>query len=717
MRARLTIALMLSAVAWQCASARTAIGQWHTWSLDDLVTVPDVRDVVLSDNGETVAYLLRIADQATDRPTFELHVMTIATRIDRLVAKSTYLEQVRNIPGQANWSVLGDFGEGVQLYSVSNAGAIRPLVVSPTGVLVGSAEGADPSYSGTPPTHMGVASYDWSPDGTRLFYSTLETLPAARRALVNDQVNIASARRRWSPQVLVRFFMRSKDGESVPVLTRPGTDRVARYLGALPVWGDDYLEYGVQGDDKPDPIVVRYRWRFQTRSAVPAPGDVAVATKAMVAGPHGRPLEIARANGVRHLIERLPDGTSFDFGPTMLGLSDGRSPGHWRSPSGGYALVAVRILDEARYALLRLDADGRSRLIQTHESLTHCAFNASVTRGVCVHEGLMLAPELVEISVEHGTVRSLSPISRRHSTLRPFATERRTWLNQFGYKAVGFVMYPRDYRKGQRYPSIIITHGSDADERFAAPDLQWSYPVQAFLERGYVVLAVNDPYTAQSETLEAAQRTWNSCDGRLASEDLRRLIWLNAVESYRSLIDQLAREGLVDPARVGIAGYSAGSQMTNVAITQTNLFKAASSGDGAYLEPAGYRYLQCSYRAVFGGAPGDPKAIPNYLALAPSYRADRTTAAVLQQLAEPRAGALDFYQALRAANVPAEVTLYPGETPASDETHLLHIPSNRRAAMEENIEWFDFWLKGIRPASTGDPERARRWEAMRRTKR
>src|SRR3546814_19131769 len=63
-------------------------------------------------------------------------------------------------------------------------------------------------------------------------------------------------------------------------------------------------------------------------------------------------------------------------------------------------------------------------------------------------------------------------------------------------------------------------------------------------------------------------------------------------------IAELASEGIVDPDRIGIAGYSRGSQMVNVAMTQSEMFRAASSGDGNYLEPASYSDPKDGYHAV-----------------------------------------------------------------------------------------------------------------------
>jgi dipeptidyl aminopeptidase/acylaminoacyl peptidase len=682
----LTLALLLVPAPGMASSSHRA------WTAQDIVTSPQIGDLEMTPDGKEVAYLLHTADIAANRPRFELHLITLADGRDRVIAQSQFLDRLRRIPGRNAWSVLGDFGAGVQLYEVGHDGARTELVRNPETVLVGSADGADFGLWQMPPLQVGIVFYDWSPDGKRLVYSRLEAESPVPRQLTGDAVRDASARRRWTPQVRVGFFMRTEEGPDVPIFERPSSDRIARYMGGMTVWGPDYLDFGAQASDSPDPAVQRYRWSFSSGKAVALSLDALTTAQADIIGPNGGQLEVSGRGKDRRLVERLGGGRSIDFGSAMMTLSDVRSPGYWRAADGRFAIVAVKLLREAKYALLRLDRDGGSRLIQVPESLTHCSFDAGLSRGVCIREGLAYAPELVKVNPVNGAISLVEAISPAHSRLERFAKERRTWINRFGFESVGFVLFPRGYRAGKRYPAVIVTHGSDADERFAAPDFEWSYPIQLLLDRGYLVLAVNDPYIAQSEQLQAAIESWNSCNGRLVPAEIQRLVWLNAVESYRSLIATLGDQGVIDPKRIGIAGYSAGSQMVNVAVTQTDLFRAASSGDGGYLEPAVWRFQQCSYRAVYGGAPGDPKARDNYAALAPSYRAARSKAAVLQQLAEPRAGAVEFHEALREARVPAQITLYPGETSASDETHFFHIPANRIGALEENLEWFERWL-------------------------
>jgi hypothetical protein len=148
-----------------------------------------------------------------------------------------------------------------------------------------------------------------------------------------------------------------------------------------------------------------------------------------------------------------------------------------------------------------------------------------------------------------------------------------------------------------------------------------------------------------------------------------------------------------------------------VAITQSGAFKVASSGDGHFLEPAIYPISIRSYTAIFGGPPAG-QYLENYLRISPSLRADKVCAPVLQQVAGPHAGAIDFHVALRAAGVPAHISMYPGETTATEETHLFHIPSNRLLAMRENLAWFDFWLLGKRDPDVAFSDHMDRWAAM-----
>ena len=62
------------------------------------------------------------------------------------------------------------------------------------------------------------------------------------------------------------------------------------------------------------------------------------------------------------------------------------------------------------------------------------------------------------------------------------------------------------------------------------------------------------------------------------------------------------REGLADPARLGIGGWSYGGILTNYVITRTGRFKAAMSGASEvnYLSNYGHDHYQYEWEAELG---------------------------------------------------------------------------------------------------------------------
>src|SRR3546814_16449023 len=102
---------------------------------------------------------------------------------------------------------------------------------------------------------------------------------------------------------------------------------------------------------------------------------------------------------------------------------------------------------------------------------------------------------------------------------------------------------------------------------------------------------MNDPIVGDSEEMLAAYAQWGA-PGPLPRERVQDLIWINGTLSFEDAIGELVAEGLVDPKRVGIAGYSRGPQMVNVTMTPSKGFRAVSGGDGGLLEPVGSLVLR-----------------------------------------------------------------------------------------------------------------------------
>lgn len=714
LRSGLPAAALLAAAALSPV-ALAGESKGRPWTLDDILTVPEVNEIALSENGQLAIYSAEIADLRAGKPRSHIRLIDVATGEQRDLLVADTAKSLRRIPGTRDWSALLDLGAGLQLYRIDFDGSAKPLILNPAAVPVGKADMSFPLGGGIRPSSIGVLDYNWSPDGKWLWYSQLRAKSEQRRVRFDEEVSALRSRRRSTIDVEIDYFLRGPDGKSVKMLTRPSNDRLATRGGGQILWRGDEVQFRIETPDG------SAGGRFEMRAWNRISGKIRtlgseqnLETVVLLRGPRGGELATTGLGDKLELVETGPDGDRHSYGRFAFTVGDPRSAGPKLSRDGKRLVLGTRGLVTARYGLALVERNG-VKAIAGDRSLTRCAYDDALHFAVCIEEGIATPPRLVKVDLQTGRIGSLAPISPRHNEIAPLHIIPRAWTNRDGYKASGFVMFPRDHRPERRYPVIVVTHGTDADDRFADPAFQWNYPVQVLAERGYVVLLINDPSPYQSEALMAAFKAWIRGNGPPDPEELQRLLWINGVHSFEDAVKEMATEGLVDLKRVGIAGYSRGSQMVNVAITQSTLFGAASSGDGGYLEPAGYATAGSSYDPVYGGAPLSD-AIDAYRRFAPSLNANKVCAAVLQQVASASPPQIELFEALRAANAPTQISYYPGATAASDEAHVFYLPSNRMLAMRENIAWFDHWLLGSRNADAPFPEQAEGWDLLARNR-
>ena len=681
------------------------------WTLADQLTVPRLWSVAIAADGKSAAYVTRVADAVSDTTLSRLTLVDLESGASRELLRAPWIDQLRRIPGSAAWSALIDRGDGVQLYRIEPGGPIEPIVTHPATARFGDVEDRIlPGYAHAPLT-IGVRAYSWSPDGRRLFFVTLDSVSDERQILIDEQVSEQRGLRRRLGQATASLYLRAPDGKVTLIARRPRSDRTTIASKGDVIWTEKDLRYPVKEVD-PDGSErrVTMAWSFAEGRA-----RAVASTRDYVywqmRGPRGGQLASDGLGDTREIVEVGDDGRRHSYGRFPFSIGHGATFGGLRAPDGSLTVVNIRSLDDPRFGIGVIDRRG-VRPIWGNGSLTKCDFTPTLAIAACLAEGQTLPPSLVTVDVASGRVQTVASVSPEHEKIAPLQVTPRSWTNRYGHKVTGYVVWPRDYVKGQRYPAIVVNHGNDADQRFALQDNQWEYPVQTFAERGYVVLLINEASSLLNADLRAADQAWGLQGATLPPARMRELLWLTGAASFEDAVSELADEGIIDLKRVGIAGYSRGSQLVNVTMTQSHVFRAASSGDGAYLEPVYEPDMPDSYRAVFGGSPFDPQVLPNYLALSPSLRASEACGAILQQIAAPHTGAIDFYRALRKARVPAQISLFPGESAASDETHVFHIPSNRMAAMEENIAWFDYWLLGKRDRTSPFADRYAGWDAM-----
>jgi dipeptidyl aminopeptidase/acylaminoacyl peptidase len=233
---------------------------------------------------------------------------------------------------------------------------------------------------------------------------------------------------------------------------------------------------------------------------------------------------------------------------------------------------------------------------------------------------------------------------------------------------------PADAPAGEQLPLILYIHGGPVSQDAYDFDLTR----QMLAAGGYVVAAVN--YRGSNGRGVEYSKTISANWGNKEVQDLH------------GAVDWLVKQGLADPSRMGVGGWSYGGILTDYLIASDTRFKAASSGAGTGFTLSLYGVDQ--YVNQYMNEIGPPwKAIDKYLQIGyPLLKADKIKTPTLFMSGEkdfnvPTAGSEQMYQALRTLGVPTELIVYPGQF------HGITVPSYQRDRLERWLAWFDKYLK------------------------
>jgi dipeptidyl aminopeptidase/acylaminoacyl peptidase len=142
-----------------------------------------------------------------------------------------------------------------------------------------------------------------------------------------------------------------------------------------------------------------------------------------------------------------------------------------------------------------------------------------------------------------------------------------TWKSsKDGTTIHGILLLPPNYQSGQRYKTIVWVHGGPEDAYVSGFQGTWYDWMVVLASHGYVVLLPNPRGSDGEGTafIDANYRDWGGGD----------------FQDIMDGVDLLISEGIADPNRLGIGGWSYGGFMTAWAVTHTDRFKVAVMGAG-----------------------------------------------------------------------------------------------------------------------------------------
>ena len=247
------------------------------------------------------------------------------------------------------------------------------------------------------------------------------------------------------------------------------------------------------------------------------------------------------------------------------------------------------------------------------------------------------------------------------------------WKSDDGTTIEGMLMYPPGKFEAKNLPMFVFIHGGpqDADgNHFEADWYQWD---RLAATQGWLVFEPN-------------YRGSTGYGDKFALEIAPQLVSKPGRDILTG-IDALVNDGIADPDRLAVGGYSYGGYMTNWLITQTTRFKAAVTGAGAVEHIANWGNDDTTMDdvAYLGGLPWDAPERYNREAAILQINNVRTPTHMVAGSDDIRVSVLEDYlldRALHELNVPSDLLIFPGEGHELDKN-----PWHGKVKVREELKW------------------------------
>ncbi len=248
-----------------------------------------------------------------------------------------------------------------------------------------------------------------------------------------------------------------------------------------------------------------------------------------------------------------------------------------------------------------------------------------------------------------------------------------------GTPIAGYLFKPPDYKLGTRYPTILWIHGGPVMQYEA----DFNFRSQLLAANGYAVLNANPRGSSGygQKFSQAIFADWGNKD----------------YEDEMAAVDCAIAQGIADPERLGVGGWSYGGILTNNVITKTARFRGAISGasEFLYISNWGHDEYVKDWELELG-LPWKNRAL--WEKLSPFNSVERVATPTLvmggdQDWNVPINNSEQLYLSLKRLGVPTLLVVYPGEF------HDFTKPSYLKDRFERYLAWYAHYVKGEPPQS------------------
>ncbi|HEY4879942.1 MAG TPA: S9 family peptidase [Candidatus Acidoferrales bacterium] len=247
-----------------------------------------------------------------------------------------------------------------------------------------------------------------------------------------------------------------------------------------------------------------------------------------------------------------------------------------------------------------------------------------------------------------------------------------------GTNVAGYLYKPVGYQAGVKYPTLLRPHGGPVWAYYA----EFQFDAQLFAANGYAVLTPN-PRGSSGYGLDYCKAIFADWGHKDFEDDM-------------AMVDYAVAQGIADPDKLGVGGWSYGGISTNFIISQTTRFKAAISGAGEflYITNWGHDLYSRSWEYELG-LPWENRALWEKLSPFNRVTAIKTPTMIMGGDADanvPLINGEQMYQSLKRLGVPTLLVVYPGEF------HEFTRPTFIKDRYERDLYWYGHYVKGEGPA-------------------
>lgn len=531
------------------------------------------------------------------------------------------------------------------------------------------------NVSGDIPSPRSLSPLQWSADGSTIAFLKVDgqTEDEKERAREGDDaiefeakpryqrlwtVNVATGETRCvSPDdVQVWEFSLSPDGR-----------RVAAVVSDLPYEWDWYVNRLAVFEVGGDSATTIYQTRRQVAKPAFSPGGMTIAFLTSNWSDRGVDsgdvMVIPATGGEARLLT------------TGQELSDGSAVFH---PDGDRLLTATNIQGGSGIGLIDLVTEDRTWL--WNEKKGFATFSRSLNDVYAAviddpdHPAEVYAGPVVDGKIQW---RQLTSVHSGHTGVEVGPTREVFWTGRDGLAMQGLLQMPPEHEAGDRLPVVMLVHGGPTGAiRFNYQDHhRWA---KVIADAGIAVFMPN--YRGSTGW---GLRFAETNIGDMGGEDFQDML---------AGLDYLVDEGIADPDRLGICGWSYGGFTAAWAVTQTGRFKAAVMGAGIadWRSFHGRSYLHSWDRIHYGDSdPYDPEHAHARFSPINYVKNVRTPTLILhgeQDWDVPVEQSYQFHRALKDLGVETELVVYPREPHGVEEqAHLVDIARRVRRWFEERL--------------------------------